>query len=107
MDEMDIYQRCEKAIEGYAQHTNVLPPKETQDGISWGVQWADSHKLPNAKAKSFYELVKELRTAQICYFKTRSHDWLQKSKALEDRVDTIIRETEAKLQGQQQINFKK
>lgn len=106
MDEMEIYQRCEKAIEGYAQQTNVLPPKENQDGISWGVQWADKHKIPNAKAKAFYELVKEMRTAQLCYFKTRSQDWLRKSKALEDRVDTIIRETEEKLQGQQQINFK-
>ena len=105
MDELDIYKRCEKAIEGYAQQTNVMPSKDAMDWICWGVQWADGHRLPNSKAKAFYELVKEMRTAQLCYFKTRSQDWLRKSKALEDRVDTIIRETEAKLYGQQQINF--
>lgn len=102
---MDIYQRCEKAIEGYAQQTNVLPPKETQDGISYGVQWADSHKLQNAKARQFYDLVKQMRTAQICYFKTRSQEWLTKSQELERKCDEIIRETEAKIAGQQQINF--
>lgn len=105
MDEKEIYQRFRQSMEAYQQQTNLMPTRDTQDGIFWGVQWADSHKLPNAKAKAFYELVKELRTAQICYFKTGSQDWLKKSKALEGRVDAIIRETEEKLQGQQQINF--
>lgn len=50
----------------------------------------------------FMELVKEMRTAQKEYFKLRkagashaANDALQRSKALESRVDQEIREAEA------------
>ena len=50
----------------------------------------------------FMALVKEMRTAQKEYFKLRkagashaANDALQRSKALESRVDQEIRETEA------------
>lgn len=35
-------------------------------------------------------LVRDMRTAQKEYFKTRSHDALQRSKALEKRVDEEV-----------------
>lgn len=37
--------------------------------------------------KAFKALVREMRTAQKEYFRDRSHDALQRSKALEKRVD--------------------
>jgi len=37
-------------------------------------------------------LVKEMRSAQKEYFRDRSHDALQRSKALEKRVDDAIAE---------------
>lgn len=40
--------------------------------------------------KAFKALVKEMRTVQKEYFRDRSHDALQRSKALERRVDEEI-----------------
>lgn len=37
--------------------------------------------------EAFKALVREMRTAQKEYFRDRSHDALQRSKALEKRVD--------------------
>ena len=45
-------------------------------------------------AKEFFGLVKEMRFAQIEYFKTRSSDSLKRSKALEKRVDNEIERVE-------------
>ena len=45
-------------------------------------------------AKEFFGLVKEMRTQQKEYFKTRSSDVLRKSKALEKRVDDEIERVE-------------
>lgn len=41
------------------------------------------------------ELVREMRNAQKEYFRSRTHDALQRSKALESRVDEEIRKEEA------------
>ncbi len=41
----------------------------------------------------FRHLVKQMRTEQRRYFKTRSQDALKKSKALEKRVDDELDET--------------
>ena len=41
-------------------------------------------------AKSFFDLVREMREAQKSYFLTRSRDLLDKSKALEREVDREI-----------------
>lgn len=41
-------------------------------------------------AKQFFDLVSQMREAQKMYFKTRYSDWLQKSKALEKRIDAEI-----------------
>lgn len=43
------------------------------------------------KTKEFIELVKMMRDAQKEYFKTRDRDVLVKSKALEARVDEIVK----------------
>jgi hypothetical protein len=45
----------------------------------------------------FTTLVMEMRTAQRQYFKTRSTDWLHRSKELEREVDAAI---EKKFKGQ-------
>lgn len=41
-------------------------------------------------AKSFFNLVREMREAQRSYFRTRSKDLLEKSKLLESEVDREI-----------------
>lgn len=41
-------------------------------------------------AKSFFNLVREMREAQRSYFRTRSKDLLEKSKLLEREVDREI-----------------
>ena len=41
-------------------------------------------------AKSFFDLVREMREAQKGYFLTRSNDLLNKSKELEREVDREI-----------------
>lgn len=38
----------------------------------------------------FYSLVREMRKAQIEYFRTRSQDSLKRSKALEKKVDEAL-----------------
>lgn len=43
----------------------------------------------------FQVLVKEMRTAQKNYFKTREVYWLQESKKLEKRVDTFLENIDA------------
>lgn len=45
-------------------------------------------------AKSFFMLVREMRTAQKEYFRLRSHESLTKSMALERKVDTEIHRVE-------------
>lgn len=45
-------------------------------------------------AKSFFMLVREMRTAQKDYFRLRSHEALTKSMALERKVDTEIHRVE-------------
>ena len=45
-------------------------------------------------AKSFFMLVREMRTAQKDYFRLRSHDALTNSMALERKVDTEIHRVE-------------
>lgn len=45
-------------------------------------------------AKTFYQKVVLLRKAQKEYFKTRSRDALQKSKALESEIDREIERVE-------------
>ncbi len=44
---------------------------------------------------SFMSLVREMRAAQKEYFRTRSRESLQQSKALESRVDEEIRKAAA------------
>lgn len=41
-------------------------------------------------ARSFFNLVREMREAQKSYFLTRSRDLLEKSKSLEREVDREI-----------------
>lgn len=41
-------------------------------------------------AKTFFNLVREMREAQRSYFRTRSKDLLEKSKLLESEVDREI-----------------
>lgn len=45
-------------------------------------------------AKEFFGLVKEMRSAQIEYFKTRTPVSLKRSKALEKRVDDEVERVE-------------
>ena len=45
-------------------------------------------------AKSFFMLVREMRTAQKEYFRLRSHEALTKSMELERKVDTEIHRVE-------------
>lgn len=45
-------------------------------------------------AKSFFMLVREMRTAQKEYFRFRSHEALTKSMELERKVDTEIHRVE-------------
>ena len=40
----------------------------------------------------FADIVQKMREAQKQYFKTNSSEWLDKSKALEKQVDTILEE---------------
>lgn len=40
--------------------------------------------------KEFIELVREMRNAQKEYFRTRSKDWLNRSKELEREVDAQL-----------------
>lgn len=40
----------------------------------------------------FADIVQKMREAQKKYFKTHSSEWLDKSKALEKQVDTILEE---------------
>lgn len=42
------------------------------------------------KAKQFFDLTAQMRAAQKAYFKTRSRDALNRSKALEKRIDDEI-----------------
>ena len=42
------------------------------------------------ESKEFVKLVADMREAQRNYFKTRDRSWLDKSKALERRVDNQI-----------------
>ncbi|WP_418894206.1 hypothetical protein [Limibacterium fermenti] len=44
------------------------------------------------KTKEFIEAVKEMRTCQCAYFRTRRSVELQKAKASERKVDEMIRE---------------
>ncbi len=46
-------------------------------------------------------IVPEMRTAQKCYFRTRSQKSLEKSKELEKNVDDIIAKREAMQKGKQ------
>lgn len=40
----------------------------------------------------FADIVQKMREAQKQYFKTHSSEWLDRSKALEKQVDTILEE---------------
>lgn len=51
------------------------------------------------KANEIIDLVAEMRAAQREYFRTRDHEVLRKSKALEKRVDTEIAQHRQKLSG--------
>lgn len=53
--------------------------------------------VPEGAMDEFTTLVMEMRTAQRQYFKTRSTDWLHRSKELEREVDAAI---EKKFKGQ-------
>ena len=44
----------------------------------------------NAQLIALAELVHEMRQSQIKYFRERSYTDLQKSKALEKRVDNVV-----------------
>ena len=44
--------------------------------------------------RQFYEKVKEMRQAQMLYFKTKRTDYLRKSKALEKEIDREIERVE-------------
>ena len=52
-------------------------------------------------AGQFADIVAEMRTAQKCYFRTRSQKSLEKSKELEKNVDDIIAKREAMQKGKQ------
>lgn len=43
------------------------------------------------KAEEFYALVADMRNAQKEYFRSRSKDWLSRSKQLESKVDSEIK----------------
>lgn len=47
----------------------------------------------------FIELVRQMREAQKEYFRTRDRQVLQRSKALEKRVDALIAEYDNKPKG--------
>lgn len=55
-------------------------------------------------AKEFFIKVKQMRTAQINYFKTRASGYLDESKKLESDVDKIIEYATTKAK-QLNINF--
>ncbi len=46
-------------------------------------------------AGQFADIVAEMRAAQKCYFRTRTHKSLEKSKELEKTVDDILAKREA------------
>lgn len=50
--------------------------------------------LKSVKMNEFIKLVKELRKAQIKYFRTRNYNDLNKAKQLEKDVDAKISELE-------------
>lgn len=50
-------------------------------------------------AKEFFDLVAEMRTAQKCYFKFRTMNYLNQSKKLEKQVDDEIRRVERIVSG--------
>lgn len=52
-------------------------------------------------ARSFFNLVREMREAQRSYFRTRSKDLLEKSKLLESEVDREIARVDATLREKQ------
>lgn len=54
----------------------------------------------NSGALKFFKLVKEMREAQRDYFSTRSHDALQRAKALERNVDAYIKRGDDYLNAQ-------
>lgn len=51
------------------------------------------------KANEILELVAEMRKAQREYFRTRDHEVLRKSKALEKRVDNEIAQYQQEQSG--------
>lgn len=55
------------------------------------IEWADKDH------KSFRELVKEMRSAQREYFRTRSAEVLDKSKKLERKVDELLSDNNVQL----------
>ncbi len=65
--------------------------------------------MSRKKAREFYELVKSMRSYQKAYFAAEKgtqekKDYLQQSKTLEYKVDTIIKQTEEKIQGLNMFN---
>lgn len=55
------------------------------------IEWADKDH------ESFRELVKEMRSAQREYFRTRSAEVLDKSKKLERKVDELLSDNNVQL----------
>ena len=55
--------------------------------------------------RQFYEKVKEMRQAQIFYFKTKRTDYLRKSKALEKEIDREIERVEKILSPSGNLNL--
>lgn len=65
--------------------------------------------MSRKKAFEFYSLVKSMRSYQKQYFAAEKgtqekKDYLQQSKTLEYKVDTIIKQTEEKIQGLNMFN---
>lgn len=61
--------------------------------------------MSREKTMQFYSLVKQMRESQKAYFDCKAnddekHSLLQRSKVLENQVDTIIKRTEEKLINQ-------
>ena len=55
--------------------------------------------------RQFYEKVKEMRKAQMFYFKTKRTDYLRKSKELEKEIDREIERVEKILSPSGNLNL--